>query len=95
VPTDPPPPPTMPMQRLRPARSAEVSSTTQGPKTVSARGVSGTITQARGPWRYSGEWWDQQKWSNEEWEVQLPHQPLLRLRRQPNGGEWSVEGLFG
>jgi hypothetical protein len=40
----------------------------------------------------SGDWWDTQRWSHEEWDVQLADGLLCRLKRENAG--WSVEGLY-
>jgi protein ImuB len=69
------------------------------PSFVSAPGVRGAVAAAAGPWRVSGDWWDE-AFSREEWDVALVSQAepgasrgaafrvfLDRLR-----GEWFVEG---
>jgi protein ImuB len=69
------------------------------PSFVAAAGVRGAVTAAAGPWRVSGDWWDE-AFSREEWDVALAAEAgrdparsaafrifLDRLRR-----EWFVEG---
>lgn len=53
----------------------------------------GTVVARRGPWRYSGEWWDVRAWAREEWDVQLHDGALCQLARL--GEAWYVEGLYG
>jgi protein ImuB len=47
---------------------------------------------ARGPWRNSGQWWDQDQWNREEWDVQASNGRLYRLCRRPDG--WFLEGVY-
>jgi protein ImuB len=50
------------------------------------------VRDARGPWRTSGQWWDDNQWGREEWDVQASNGRLYRLCRQPDG--WFVEGVY-
>jgi hypothetical protein len=53
------------------------------------------VTAAAGPWRVSGDWWDE-SFSREEWDVALAMPPggaaAFRLFRDRLRGEWFVEG---
>jgi protein ImuB len=51
----------------------------------------GDVTWCAGPWRSSGEWWSEQAWSREEWDIALDG-ALYRVYRDPNG--WFVEGSY-
>ena len=54
---------------------------------------SGKLLQRRGPWIGSGEWWDRDSWSREEWDVQLDSGVLYRLVREKH--DWLIEGIYG
>ncbi len=53
--------------------------------------LAGDVTWCAGPWRSSGEWWDEQAWSREEWDVALSD-AFYRIYRDTKG--WFVEGSY-
>jgi protein ImuB len=59
----------------------------------SVQQAQGRIVQTRGPWRRSGEWWDNDAaWAREEWDVELDRGGLYRLTRTRDG--WWLEGIY-
>ena len=67
---------------------------------IDSRGFSGgRVTNAAGPWRTSGAWWESQKWDRDEWDVALADGVTYRLfhERVPAArkvkAEWFVEGV--
>jgi protein ImuB len=81
-----------PLRRFRPPLPAQVEVVARTPvRLVSAAGHGG-IRAARGPYQLSGDWWDRQPWSREEWDVELAAGQLYRLSQQPDG--WFVEGVY-
>jgi protein ImuB len=92
-----PPPPILPpiglpLRRFRPPVEAQVTTGPQGPASVRCRIVQGEVTQRRGPWRSSGEWWKPERWAGEEWDIELAHGGLFRLSLR--AGQWQVEGMY-
>jgi protein ImuB len=84
------------LRAYRPPRLAHVLTKAGVPSFVSAPGLRGAVTAAAGPWRVSGDWWDE-SFSREEWDVALAAQPsapgaAFRLFRDRLRGEWFVEG---
>jgi len=54
------------------------------------------VVWCAGPWRSSGEWWNQQ-WSREEWDVAVQSQAdhvFCRLYRDARIGAWFMEGTY-
>lgn len=41
------------------------------PVKVSWKGNTGKVVHASGPWRLSGEWWEENAWQEDAWEVEL------------------------
>jgi len=41
------------------------------PVRVSCRGNTGKVVHASGPWRLSGDWWEENAWQEDAWEVEL------------------------
>ncbi|HEY8549589.1 MAG TPA: hypothetical protein VIL35_06520, partial [Vicinamibacterales bacterium] len=64
-----------------------------GPIRPDLRG--GTVVQAAGPWRTSGEWWSDSAgaWDRDEWDVALSSGIVLRLARDRTTGEWFGEAI--
>ncbi len=54
---------------------------------------SGIILSLRGPWNFSGNWWDQRQWKRMEWDIQLESGSLFRLIY--TNGHWFIEGAYG
>ena len=50
------------------------------------------IVRQAGPWRLSGHWWDDQRWSRTEWDIETADEQLCRIARR-NGQTW-VEGVY-
>ncbi len=59
--------------------------------------VQGSVLWKAGPWRSSGDWWDREAWSRDEWDIALQNAEgiaLYRLVHDLLGGNWFVEGTY-
>jgi protein ImuB len=59
--------------------------------------LQGEIVWVAGPWRSSGDWWQQEGWARDEWDIALPADgglALYRLVRDLLSGGWFVEGTY-
>jgi protein ImuB len=59
--------------------------------------ICGEILWAAGPWRTSGDWWEQEGWARDEWDIALQETTgitLYRLVRDLLNGQWKVEGNY-
>lgn len=84
----------LPLRRFRPPLPANVHAVAgevPRPQYVVSEQAHGTVVDALGPYRISGEWWET-GWSAEEWDVQMAGGGLYRLSR--HGTEWTVEGCY-
>jgi hypothetical protein len=54
----------------------------------------GNVTQAAGPWRTSGAWWEGKPWNHDEWDVTVAEGIACRLFRDRENGVWFLEGVF-
>lgn len=80
---------TVEMEMTRPAPSGTPSS--PRPARLVSPVASGTITGSTGPWRTSGNWWEPDAWSREEWDVQTQQRHVVRLVLRDGG--WTVEAV--
>jgi protein ImuB len=97
-------PPLTAMRRFRPPLRAEVTLENGQPARVLCRKkeVKGNVLWKAGPWRCSGDWWDREPWSRDEWDIALESDTakkgeslaLYRLVHDLLSGGWFVEGTY-
>jgi protein ImuB len=87
-------PPTPARVQLAHGRPISVDSVLPSPagRGAGGEGQTGNVHNTRGPWRNSGQWWDQDQWTREEWDVQASDGRFYRLCCRPDG--WFVEGVY-
>jgi protein ImuB len=68
--------------------------------------IHGEILWMAGPWRSSGDWWEQDGWSRDEWDIAMTTVAsrqssvigysfsLYRLVHDLLSGHWFVEGTY-
>ena len=59
---------------FRPAPRAKVTLREGRPSHISFANMRGKVVAASGPWRTSGEWWREDAWHRDEWDVEI-HRP--------------------
>jgi protein ImuB len=85
------------LRRFRPPLEATVKSRNGAPWWIAFQGFFGPVTTASGPWKSSGEWWQQDHWAREEWDVRVRTEKgllLFRIYCDPNNGCWFAEGVY-
>ena len=85
--------PVLSLRLFEPAVAAEVRFETGHPAAVRSAVASGAVTRWAGPWKTSGNWWDEARWNWEEWDVAL-ESGLYRLVWEPPRQRWFVEGVY-
>ncbi|HYL96565.1 MAG TPA: DNA polymerase Y family protein [Terriglobales bacterium] len=83
----PPLPATVTMQEGRPVRVT----------CPQRKEVQGEIVWRAGPWRSSGDWWQQDGWAQDDWDIAVQSESgtaLYRLVRDLLSGKWFVEGSY-
>jgi protein ImuB len=88
-------------RRYRPPLKAVVEADQGWPTQISAwgkqRSVYGKVVALAGPWRTTGDWWRDDRWARDEWDVTIErqgHQTLYRIYRELNTEHWFVEGAY-
>jgi protein ImuB len=86
---------------FRPPLRAIVQADQGWPTQVSAwgkqRSVYGKVVNVAGPWRTTGDWWRDDRWARDEWDVTLERsgqQTLYRIYRELKTETWFVEGNY-
>jgi protein ImuB len=82
------------LRRFRPPRYAQVLVVNQQPVRVTSQSLQGRVVVAKGPWRTSGEWWRQDAWNRDEWDVALETGGIYRIFQEIDSGRWFVEGSY-
>ena len=95
---------------FRPPVPAKIEPNIGCPARVFFRGLSGEVAAASGPWRTSGEWWQENSWQQEEWDLEIHFHSFserndLHAKCHPDcglylfyydlpRGSWFVRGLY-
>jgi protein ImuB len=92
------------LRRFRPPLRANVTLENSQPTYLVChkKDVQGDVLWRAGPWRFSGDWWEREAWSRDEWDIALKNNALRhgdaisfhRLVHDLLGGGWFVEGTY-
>ena len=67
------------LRAFRPAMPARVEVRADVPVRILFNGVCGEVIAASGPWRNSGDWWTEDPWNQDEWDLEIEF-PLPRTK---------------
>ena len=80
---------------FRPAPRAAVALRDGRPAHISFSGMHGEVMAASGPWRTSGEWWREDAWSREEWEIEIrPASDRNAAAIEPSSSQEPQRGIY-
>ena len=88
------------LRRFRPPLRAHVTLENGQPTRVMCpmkKEVQGEVLWKAGPWRFSGDWWDREAWSRDEWDLAVrsgESVAFYRLVHDLLGGGWFLEGTY-
>jgi len=80
------------LRRFRPNIAASVLLAEGQPIHLRSGQVSGAVSAQRGPYRASGNWWDEKIWSRGEWDLELENNVLVRCHQ--SGQIWEIDGVY-
>lgn len=78
---------------FRPAIPAKLELEAGRPTRVVFQGARGEVRAASGPWRTSGDWWREDPWQQEEWDLEI-HFRSSAGRRDARAGAHPDGGLY-
>jgi protein ImuB len=81
-----------PLRRFRPRRPVPVLVKATHPEAILSGPFQGTLSDPRGPWLGSGDWWTEAGWHREEWDVLHESNTIFRLVQER--GKWFLEGCY-
>jgi protein ImuB len=90
---------------FRPPLRAEVEAPNGWPTRIKAharagRSIRGKVLRLAGPWRTTGDWWAEDGWARDEWDVAVGSEAsqekgtLYRIYRDLRSDGWFVEGVY-
>jgi protein ImuB len=86
---------------FRPPLLARVQLLGKCPTRVSFQGMPGKVVHASGPWRTSGDWWEDNSWQEDVWDLEIhfpsespPLQGFYRVSYDVRGERWYVRGVY-
>ena len=88
------------LRRFRPPLRAHVTLENGQPQRLlcpKKKEVQGEVLWKAGPWRFSGDWWEREAWSRDEWDLAVRNGEAVafyRLVHDLLGGGWFVEGAY-
>ena len=88
--------PTLTIRRRRPPEAIEVLMGRAEPTALRGKETTARILVAAGPYRLSGEWWDDDHggWAREYWNVHASDGAVYRIHRDQRNGHWFLDGYF-
>ena len=90
------------LRRFRPVAAASVFLSENVPVHIRTVNISGKIADQRGPYRASGNWWDEKIWLRSEWDLELENNILVRCHQSPPSlrsgvagvEKWEIDGIY-
>jgi protein ImuB len=61
---------------MRPPQAVRIEMNDEQPAKVYLRGMRGQVVAASGPWRSSGDWWQEDAWHQDEWDLEIEFVPV-------------------
>jgi len=71
----------LPLRRFRPPLPARIETCERRPVLIRSAVFNGVIADVRGPFLSSGNWWENNRWWREEWDIQAADGTLYRIFR--------------
>jgi protein ImuB len=81
---------------VRPVVPVKVELQDSQPVRVYFRGAKGEVTSASGPWRGSGDWWQEDAWDQDEWDLEIDFGTVSRERefREKRSDPFPERGVY-
>lgn len=80
------------LRRFRTALPASVLLAKNRPVHFRSTKVEGAVCGGKGPYRASGNWWDENAWARAEWDVELENGAVCQCHS--TGGQWALDGIY-
>jgi protein ImuB len=82
------------LRAFRPPQELEVMIGRDGPMALRGKETTAHILVAAGPYRSSGEWWSNDEWNRDYWDVHASDGAVYRLHQDRVNGRWYLDGYY-
>ena len=86
------------LRMFRPPVAVTINYQSGRPSHISSKKqIGGEVLWAAGPWRSSGDWWEQDAWMRDEWDIAVQEETGIALYRLVHDlvcGRWLLEGSY-
>ncbi|MBM4385022.1 MAG: hypothetical protein FJ091_16845 [Deltaproteobacteria bacterium] len=82
------------VRALRPPLAAAVRSARGAPQWVQSALANGEVLRCAGPWRTTGQWWSEERYAFDHYDVATADGAVFRLRRDLLHERWEIDGVF-
>jgi len=82
------------VRALRPPLAAAVRSARGAPHWVQSALANGEVLRCAGPWRTTGQWWSDERYAFDHYDVLTSDGNVVRLRRDLLHERWEIDGVF-
>jgi protein ImuB len=79
---------------VRPPRAVEVFDNRGQPDFVRGDCLGGRVVELAGPWRLTGEWWTEERFARDYYDMSLSDGGVYRMYRDIKTAQWFVEGEY-
>jgi protein ImuB len=86
------PEPVTAFRMVRPSVPVSVELREEQPSRMWMRGLRGDVVAASGPWRSSGDWWQEDAWHQHEWDLEIEFDSAHR--HEANKNPWPQYGVY-
>jgi protein ImuB len=87
-----PPLPASALRRFRSPLPASVLLAKKRPAHFRSAKIHGAVRAGKGPYKASGNWWDEKAWDRAEWDVELENGALCQCHS--SSGQWALDGIY-
>src|SRR5258707_13333330 len=78
------------LRRFRPPAATSMFVSEQ--RHLQSETIRGQVVDQRGPYLFSGNWWDEKSWARAEWDLQLEAGELVLAHESQ--GTWKLDGMY-
>jgi protein ImuB len=82
------------LRAFRPPVALDVFVQQHGLEYVRARGFGGRVVHCAGPWRLRGEWWSDDPFAREYYDVELSDGGVYRIYHDLRARTWRADGMY-
>jgi protein ImuB len=84
--------PSCALRRFRLPAPASMLLVKNRPAYLRSAEIHGEVLRQKGPYAASGNWWDEQAWEREEWDLELENGALCQCHSY--AGRWELDGVY-